>query len=152
MPTHKPFDPDLHNDNDPLGREAVKRYQRTRNRHAIDNPNPYGVDLLIYENDELIFYTEVEVRTCWTNHTFPYPTIHIPERQTKLLTNDKPTLYAVIKPTGTHMLVCSADTILNAPRHEIPNRYLPNNEYFYDVPLDQMRLIHIPPTHPDTLF
>lgn len=154
MPTtHKPFSNDLHNHYDQLGREAVKRYMRIcKHKQAIDNPDPYGIDLIIKNQNQLDSYCEVEVRTCWNNDTFPFSTVHVPERKTKLLTNDKPTWFVVVNTKQTHMLVCDAHTVLSAPLHEIPNRYIASNEYFYDVPLNQMRLIQVPPPDADSLF
>jgi len=151
--SHKRFDTHLHNHYDPLGREAVKRYQHhCRGREAIDNDDPYGVDLLIMTHNQLLSYCEVEVRTCWNNDTFPFPTVHVAHRKTKLLTNDKPTWFVVVNTKQTHMLVCDAHTVLSAPLHEIPNRYVASNEYFYDVPLNQMRLMQVPPPDADNLF
>lgn len=149
---YKQFNPELHIRYDSLGRDAVKRYfiakallQDKPYRRAVDNPDQVGVDLLLKDsNNVTVAYCEVEVRPGWHGDTFPFATVHVPERKTKLLNNDLHTWFVSVNAEQSHMLVCDAATVLNSPLREVPNRYIAENERFYDVPVSSMRLIAVP--------
>ena len=143
--TFKPFDKALHDTYDVAGREAVKRYLAvTRGKRGVDNPDPMGVDLFVMFGDHLESYCEVEVRPNWRGDRFPFDTVHVPERKTKLLTNDLPTWFVSVNVDQTYLLVCDAQTVLQAPLREVPNRLMAHSERFYDVPISNMWLRKVP--------
>lgn len=143
---HKQFDQQLHDTYDVEGREIVKHYIHVTYPHlkAVDNPDQYAVDLCIYREDTLAGYAEVEVRTNWKSEAFPFRTLHVPERKTKLLNNTLPTLFFSINEHMTHMFYCKAQTVLDSPLVNVPNKYVSNNEHFYDVPVKNL---HKTPTN-----
>jgi len=57
------------------------------------NPDPFGIDLLVYKNDEHIGYIEVECRENFYKLKDEYETIYIPYRKDKFLSLDKPVNY-----------------------------------------------------------
>lgn len=137
----KEFSQSLHDSFDDSGRQAVKDHYRMTKPHltVTDNPNKYGVDLQVFDGENLIGYIEVEVRTNWKTEHFPFNTLHVPERKGKLLRNDLPTKFVSINQQLTHMYSCWADTVLNAHKSKVPNKYVSNNEYFYDVPVNKLQ-------------
>jgi hypothetical protein len=67
----KPFNQALHDQYDPPAREAVTKWVKMKwGLECRENPNVYGVDLLVYRADKLVGYIEVEVRG-WRTATIP---------------------------------------------------------------------------------
>ena len=129
----KPFNKDNHAANDPAGKEVVINYLRSKGVPAIENPDDYGVDIMIPGS-------EVERRTVYTK-TWPYPTFHVPERKTKFLKLD--ITYDVVVhhvlPAGEFdtLYRCKSSVIRDHPLVEVPNNSMPEGEYFYDVPVGE---------------
>jgi len=140
----KKFSQNLHDQYDDAGREVVKNYfQKKLNILAEDNPNLYGVDLILYRDAQPIGYAEVEVRSNWKTNHFPYDTLNVPLRKKKLLDNELPTFFFSINHIKTRMFCCKAEEILNCEVKENPNKYVKSNEYFYKVPVDKLKVIEI---------
>ena len=140
----KKFDKTLHDQYDDIGREVVKNYFSSKlNITAKDNPNIYGVDLILYRDAEVIGYAEVEVRNNWKSDAFPYDTLNVPYRKKKLLDNDKPTFFFSVNCIKTRMFCCKAEDILACEVKENRNKYVKDNEYFYKVPVDILKTIVI---------
>jgi hypothetical protein len=140
----KKFDQSLHDQYDDIGRNVVKDYFKNRLEiDAIDNPNIYGVDLLLCRNDVVIGYAEVEVRNSWKTDVFPFDTLNVPFRKKKLLENDLSTFFFSINYPMTRMFCCTAETILECNIQENKNKYVNSNEYFYKVPIDKLKSIEL---------
>lgn len=141
---NKKFDQQLHNEYDNVGREIVKKYFKEKTKFiAEDNPNEYGVDLLLFNKDKLVGYAEVEVRKNWNSNEFPFETLNVPLRKKKLLINDLPTYFFSINYIHTKMFCCESEIILNSQIQENKNKYVKSNEFFYKVPINELRLITI---------
>ena len=139
---NKKFDKELHGKYDNVGREIVKNYFQKRTKFtAKDNPNEYGVDLLLFKENVLVGYAEVEVRKNWNTDKFPFDTLNVPLRKKKLLENDLPTYFFSVNYTHTKMFCCEAETVLNSKIQENKNKYVNSNEYFYKVPVSELKLI-----------
>ena len=140
----KQFDQSLHDRYDDPGRQVVKSYFSSKLKiTAKDNPNLYGVDLLLYKNETLVGYAEVEVRNNWTTDAFPYDTLNVPYRKKKLLENDLPTFFFSVNSIKTRMFCCKAEDILECEIKENPNKYVKSDEYFYKVPVNRLKTIPI---------
>jgi hypothetical protein len=140
----KRFDQSLHDQYDNAGRQVVKSYFSSRlNIIAKDNPNVYGVDLLLYKENRLVGYAEVEVRNNWKTDAFPYDTLNVPYRKKKLLENELPTFFFSINTLKTRMFCCKAESILECEVKENPNKYVKSDEYFYKVPVNTLKTIVI---------
>ena len=140
----KPFDSSLHHKYDQFGRDKVIQY--LSNKYRIDirnNPNIYGVDLIAYRFNKPVGYIEVEVRESWSADQFPFTTLHIPFRKKKLLENDLKTLLISVNAKGNRAFLCEDHIILSSPVKKISNKYILNDEMFYDVDIKQIKLLKI---------
>ena len=131
---NKPFSPSLHADNDLRAREAVKGYLLKRGRYVWDNGNQYGIDLVVGTH----FPVEVEVSSNWESGSFPFSTVHIPERKKKFATNWYGQFWRLRKDLKAAVIVKSED-LLTEYLKEIPNRLMPEGERFFDVPKSKCR-------------
>jgi len=137
MKVRKPFSPSNHKANDAIGKKAVLQLLKRMGVEAEENPNPYGVDLIVKHRTRTY---EVERRAIW-HTTWPHPTVHIPERKTKYLKPDM--VYAVVNIECDRVMLCSSEVILNYPQVEVPNRAISAGEYFYDVPLTEWQVYNV---------
>ena len=136
--TTKKFSPSLHNKYDNFGREIVKKFVKdTWNLEAKDNPDQYGIDLVIYKGEKKVGYAEVEVRTNWKSLNFPFDELNVPSRKGKLFNNDLPSLFFSVNEPGTALMFCSDSIILSSRTENSPNKYL-DNERFYKIPIKKM--------------
>jgi len=140
---YKKFSQYLHDACDPPARVAVSEYVKMKwGLDAKPNPNQYGVDLICYRNDKPTGYIEVEVRN-WGDKFCPYDTIHIAERKEKLFNNDFKTLMFVVTYDFENAYWTTADQVKKAPLKEIPNRAVSKDEWFYDVPIHEWKLVDL---------
>lgn len=136
---YKKFDKNLHDQWDELGRNAVIEFFRQRGHICKSNTDKYGVDLILYRNEEPIGYAEVEVKPNWDNHKWPFKTVNVPSRKRKLLENDLPTWFFCVNNKGDYVMAVDAETVLNSPLLENPNKYIASGEYFYKVPVEKAK-------------
>ena len=140
----KPFDPSLHDRYDSPGRQIVKEYITNKLHLTVkDNPDIYGVDLIIYKENKIVGYAEVEVRNNWSSDAFPYEILNVPYRKKKLLENNKPTFFFSVNKPQTRMFCCTAEIVLESELKENPNKCVKSNEYFYKIPVSKLKLIEI---------
>jgi len=140
---NKQFNAELHNHFDEVGRlRAYKLFKRNYGIELVDNPDEYAVDLIAMKNNKIVGYVEVEVREAWDG-LFLYDTLNIPSRKKKLLTNNLPTVLLAFNKQGTFCFICKDQTVLASPLVEIPNKYMATGEFFYQVPVNKIRLITI---------
>ena len=115
MPKRKPFSKQAYARNDASGKKAVLRFLKSQGLDAWENPDIYGIDLIVNGTSHVgkVFDNmpiEVERRAIWRGDTFPYETVHIPERKTKFLTKG-PMLYAVVNKFYNKVIFCSNSII-----------------------------------------
>lgn len=140
---NKQFNAELHDHFDEVGRlRAYKLFKRNYGIELVDNPDEYAVDLIAIKNNKIVGYVEVEVREAWDG-LFLYDTLNIPSRKKKLLTNNLPTVLLAFNKQGTFCFICKDQTVLASPLVEIPNKYMATGEFFYQVPVNKIRLITI---------
>lgn len=137
MKVRKPFSPGNHRANDAIGKNAVLQLLKRMNVDAEENPNKYGVDIIVKDRTRTY---EVERRAIW-HTTWPHPTVHIPERKTKFLKPDM--VYAVVNIECDRVMLCSSEVILKYPQVEIPNKSISSGEFFYDVPLTEWQVYNV---------
>ena len=128
-PVRKPFSPGNHASNDAIGKNAVLDYLHSINIPAEENPDKYGIDLIVPGYS--ITY-EVEHRIIWKDE-WPHSTVHIPERKSKFM-KDK-MIYAVVNKDCTKIMFCRSEVIRKYKPVEVPNKAVSKGEHFYDVPL-----------------
>jgi fibronectin type 3 domain-containing protein len=74
----KPFDQVLHDENDAIAKEAVRSFLEAVWGYPVTEGGQYDVDLLIYEEDTICGYVEVERRHNWDKQHFPFDTLQHP--------------------------------------------------------------------------
>lgn len=140
MSGYKKFDLQLYQQNDLLARSVTIQYLRTEGLVAEDNPDPYGVDLLVRLPDErtYIYAVEVEVKRVWNAGTaFPWPTIQVPTRKLKYTNQPLWVEYWILRSDLQAAVVIPEGVLVNSPRREVPNKYISKGEYFYRVPITE---------------
>jgi len=139
---HKKFDAELDQACDPKTREAIKIWVK-RNWHIVaEDGEKYKADLLLKREGIAVAFAEVEMRS-WGGSKCPYKTIHIAERKEKLLKNNLPTLMFALNDDLNYGYMCTSEKILNCNKVEVKNKYVVQNEYFYDVPIEYFRYIEL---------
>lgn len=139
----KRFSQELYDQYDKFGRTRVIMFYKTLDIDLVDNPDPYGVDLVAYDDGEKIGYVEVEVRASWKSNDFPFDTLHVPERKKKLLANDLHTVLVAVNCYGTHAFICDYRIVLTSPLEESPNKYIAKGERFYKVDTRCINLVRL---------
>ena len=105
-----------------------------------ENPNVYGVDLLVYRADKLVGYIEVEVRGWDYCH---YPTIHCAQRKEKLFQQNLPVLFFALTQDLVHAYWAKAQVIEGSPLIEVKNIEVPAGELFFDVPVKHFKYVNL---------
>ena len=140
----KKFDKALHEKYDKLGRDTVKGFVKASwGWEARENPNKYGVDLLLYSDGALCGCAEVEVRNSWKSKLFPFKDLNVPQRKEKLLNNDILTFFFSVNGNTDALFYCKAEDVLSSPLVENKNKYVAEGELFYKVPLDRLTYVDL---------
>ena len=105
-----------------------------------ENPNVYGVDLLVYRLGKLVGYIEVEVRGWDYCH---YPTIHVGLRKDKLFQQDRPVLFFALTQDLIHSYWVKAEKVQGCPLIEVRNNEVAAGEMFYDVPVKHFKYVDL---------
>ena len=143
MDRRKKFDDELFKQNDKLAREVGKAYWKSKGKTAIDNPDRYGPDLVVDGE----FYCEMEIKRAWKGKEFKYRTCQIPHRKAKYLDKDKydkPTHFLILNNEQDYAFYITAEDVASSPVVEVPNKYVPSGEMFFQVPLDKLNLVELP--------
>jgi hypothetical protein len=135
---YKTFNPKTFADYDEPAREQAKKFWSSHGYTCSDNPDVYGVDLIV-EKDGKRFFCEVEVKTVWHGQDFKYDSIHIPIRKAKFL--NKPTKFMVFNNSLTRAALISRQALLDAPIKTVSNIKIRHGERFYDVPLNSLTFV-----------
>jgi len=140
----KEFSTALHDQYDSYGKAKVKAYfMKAYGVFLMENDDRYAVDLIAYKDGKKLGYVEVEVRESWSDNDFPFPTLHIPERKGKLLSNDLKTVLVSVNKIGTRAFLCDGEVILASPIQDRSNRYVQQGEKFYLVDPARIKLIEL---------
>lgn len=139
----KKFDSDLYNKYNEIALESAKAFYKDVFNIKCIKPYDYKLDLKFLPNPSNCIGVEVEVRPVWKSFQkhFPYPTIHVPGRKQKLVDSyDQESLkriqFIAFNGNCTRLLLTNFKTILHSPLVEVSNKYLKNDEYFFNVELE----------------
>lgn len=137
----KKFNQQLHDKYDPPARKAVTDWVKMKwGLECRENPNLFGVDLIVLREGKRVGYIEVEVRNWAYCH---YPTIHVAHRKEKLFQQDLPTLFFALTQDLTHAYWCQAKVAKDYPLIEVKNFEVPNGEMFYDIPVERFKYVDL---------
>ena len=139
----KRFSKSLHSENDTPARAAAMRYWKALGYNVYENANNHIPDLTI-ETENARFYSEVEVKRIWKGETFQYDTLQIPERKRKYTGLDLPCTFMVFNNEQTHVFLCESSTLVTSPIVEVPNKFVPEGELFFQVPINCVKLARVP--------
>ena len=140
----KIFSQELHHQYDSYGKRAVKKYFMSRyGIYLLENEDQYAVDMIAYKDGKKLGYVEVEVRESWNTDSFPFDSLHIPERKGKLLCNDLKTVLVSVNKNASRAFICKANVILNSPIKERRNKYVESGERFYLVYPTRIELVNL---------
>ena len=135
----KKFDQKLHDKYDPPARKAVAEWLAMKwGVKAVDNPNIYGTDLIVYRGDMPVGYAEVEVRS-WANRC-PFDTIHVPVRKEHMLRVNKTLFFALTQDMQYAYWINGAKT-LHFPTVEMKDET--KHELYFDVPKSQFKFVDL---------
>ena len=140
----KKFDYDLFRANDRLARDIGKAYWKNKRYDVEDNPDKYGPDLLVSEiiidpGISESFYCEMEIKRAWKGKDFKYKTCQIPQRKAKYLdrnTYKLPCNFLIINNEYEWAFYIKGEDVAASPLVEVPNKYVPSGEMFFQVSLD----------------
>ena len=136
MKQFKKFDKELYEKNDSLAKEAAKKFFAAQGVTAVDNPDKYGVDLLLDTGS----FIEVEVKHTWKDD-FKFDTLQIPARKEKFAKLG--CLFMVFNSNITKAFIVHGDIVLASPKEEVYNKYMPKGEMFFQIPVDKLILCEL---------
>ena len=116
------FVEEQHAIHDAEAKEAVRQFWVNFGYDCIENPDEFGVDLLV-EGKGRKFSCEVETKTGWHGSEFNYPTLRIPFRKQKF-TDDRVTFF-VLNNARSHAAVVARNDVVKSPIVKVPNTMVP---------------------------
>ena len=123
----KPFDKKLHKKYDEIARQATKEYVKRTGFTAVDNPDPYGADLIVRD----LGYLECEVKKHWHTDHYPYKWIRLPYRKKKFSTLSMPVVFYIWNSCCTHAVRIPGSKLCTAEIKEYKNSKVPEGEMFF---------------------
>ena len=136
----KQFVEEQHAIHDAEAKEAVRQFWVNFGYDCIENPDEFGVDLLVGGKGRE-FRCEVETKTGWHGPEFNYPILRIPFRKQKF-TDDRVTFF-VLNSGRTHAAVVSRQKLLKSPVVQVKNKMVPMGDYFYEITLEDVEFVNL---------
>lgn len=94
----------------------------------------YDIDLGAKKKGENILI-DVEVKINWTRGSFPFKTVHLPKRKAKFLKHVFPVYFVIFRQDLENFVIICGKILRNTV--VVQNKYMPNGEEFFSVPIDQ---------------
>ena len=136
----KKFVEEQHATYDAEAKEAVRKFWVELGYECIENPDEFGVDLLV-ESKGRESGCEVETKTGWHGSEFNYPTLHIPFHKKKF-TKDRVTFF-VLNNARSHAAVVGRNDVVKSPIVKVPNKIVPSGDYFYEIALENVEFVNL---------
>jgi len=142
----KRFDKELYEQNDAKAKAAAKLYYNSQGIEVEKNPKRYGPDLRAFKDGQFIGFIECEIKKVWKDEVFPYETIQFPERKAKYVTQneDHPVTFFMLNKPCNRALIVEGKDMIESKLKEVPNKYVPRGEFFFQVPLNKAKFVNIP--------
>jgi hypothetical protein len=140
----KKFDRNLYNRSDGKSKGAISKYLRSK-KHIITNVvEKYSCDIESMSEDGTLCFSETEIKYSWKGE-WPesWKDVRIPYRKKKLLEKiEKNLTFYVLRADCKEAWVITDSALKKyAETVEIPNRYVPEGEKFYSIPVDKIHKI-----------
>ena len=147
MGARKQFSQQLFQDNDELAKQAVEHLKEHFNVEEFkDSETRYSVDREGWCGGKHTVNVEVEVKHNWKRgaKTFPYDTIHLPQRKGKYLNLDRPTHFVIFS-SDMQGAITFSDNIVQeyGELKEVPNKFVARGEMFYNIPVSKTEWLKI---------
>lgn len=142
----KPFDVELYKQNDRKARDTIIVHLMNNELYVRDNEDKYGPDLEVFTGYRVSHYVEVEVKQAWnTGHTFPFPTIQLPERKAKFINSRarKHTEFWILSKDLKFACIIADKVVMDSPLVEVSNKYVASGERFYQIPIENCNIIEL---------
>ena len=137
----KPFSQYLHDKYDAPARKAVSEWVQMKwNVECKDNPNKYGVDLIVCRLGVPVGALEVEVRQEGFDQ---FGSIHKAQRKDKLTLGNLPVLFFALTHDLHRAYWAKVSSLENCPLIEVPNKYVAKGELFYDCPIKLFKIAEL---------
>ena len=133
----KRFDAELHRENDGPAVRAVLQYLHLQGIWAAQNDDKYGPDIVVYSGYTPSRYVEVEVKRGWGDTSFPFDSVHLPERKGKYLRKRLGIEYWILNSSLTRAVIIPDYALDSSLLEEVRNKLVSSGEQFYCIPLDQ---------------
>ena len=130
----KRFDRDLYKKYDELAKDATRLHYKKQGTILKDNPDRYRQDLVC--DDHMV---ECEVKLVWDGVDFPYDSVQLPQRKAKFF--DKLTQFYIWNKSFSKAATFWSEDIKDLVPVEVPNKYVYNGEYFFQVPLELVTFV-----------
>ncbi len=142
MSVRKNFSPDLYNSYDLRAKRFVARLL-VRAGWSIDDTETYNSDIIALKHNRTTFH-EVEIKNVWTGDwPTTWSTIQIPERKKRLFSKvdnlDDLFFWIIRQDTGAAWSIKATD-VQDSPCVEVKNRFIPDGEMFFQVPIERATL------------
>jgi len=134
----KKFSKELFKKYDMLARAATTEYLTTRGYTVAPHPDKYAQDL-VCDDDASQWCVECEVKMVWKSDTFPFDSVQLPERKKKFF--NKPTQFFIWNEQLTKAVTFWSHDVSTLTPVEVPNKYIFKGEYFYQIPMDMVRVV-----------
>jgi hypothetical protein len=146
------FSEEAYNEFDNKGKTACIRFFSSIGYRPTNNEEDLNIDLIFVQDGYPDLYIEVEVRGLWD---FPlsdwekykpgWKTIHIPERKGKYAKwYGNNMFYFELNAPCTQAFIVPSFWIDPKYKVMIPNRRHKSGEYFYDIPVKELKIVNIP--------
>jgi len=131
----KKFEKDLYDKFDGPAKEAMRIHLEHEGHIVTVPPEDYGVDLHSKLGD-LVMYHEVEVSQGWKSSVHPFLLGSIPERKIRLkaMKSGLPLYFWMLRLDLRRAVVFGSYCLKDKYLVEVPNRKVPEGEYFYRIP------------------
>lgn len=133
---NKKFSKTLFDQNDHVAKVAGFRHAAlyTDAEQIFQPGNKYETDLAYKLPDGRVQLLECEVKRTWKGGRFPFPSIQVLYRKEKYFAMGAQLL--LLAANMLDYLVIEADDIMQSGLVVVPNKYVPEGEYFFDVPVE----------------
>ena len=142
----KKFNKQLYNKSDKTSKDAIVSYLKKK-KHSITNVvEKFSCDIESISEDGTVCFSETEIKYSWKGEwPSSWKDVRIPYRKQKLLDKiEKNLTFYVLRDDCKEAWVIS-DIALEkyATVIEVPNRYVPDGEKFFSVPVDKIYKISL---------
>jgi len=138
---YKPFSQYLHDVYDGPARKAVSNWAAMKwGVEVRDNPNKFGVDLIVFRSGVPVGGLEVEVRQEGFDR---FGSIHLGQRKDKLTLEGLPTLFFALTHDLSRAYWAKVDLLKDCPLIEVHNKYVAKGEMFYDCPIKLFKIAEL---------